>query len=204
MPKEHRGLYIFVTKYRPSSGVWWTRIQKLLKQWIHKASIGGVADHECIETAFDAQLSMEQAMLDRTERSQINTDYDQFLDTFDPPFFHKLLLAIGLPQVAADLLLVMYTMIQRRMEIGKHVGKIFSSNRGFGQGDSMSLFAAPAITTIPFRFASYECPKVQLGSGIDDRNFRGHCSEVIRSVHYAIQFDDDAELTNNLSIFLTY
>jgi len=119
-------------------------------------------------------------MLDRTGHTQINTDYEKFFDTFDPPRFHKFPIAIGLPQVAADLLLVMCTMIQRRIKIGKHVGKVFSSNRGFGQGDSMSLFAALAITTIQFRFVNHECPKVQLGSVIDDRNFRGQCSEVIR------------------------
>ena len=66
----------------------------------------------------------------------------------------------------------------------------------------MSLFAALAITTIQFRFVNHECPKVQLGSVIDDRNFRGQCSEVIRAVHFAIQFDKDAGLTNNLSKFV--
>ena len=62
-----------------------------MKFWIHKASVGGIADHECIETAFDAQLSMEQAMLDRTEYTQINTDYEKFFDTFDPKFIPQIL-----------------------------------------------------------------------------------------------------------------
>ena len=66
----------------------------------------------------------------------------------------------------------------------------------------MSVFAALAVTTIQFRFVNHECPKVQLGSVIDDKNFRVQCGEVILAVRYAIQFDKDAGLTDNLSKFV--
>ena len=186
-PKEHRGLSIFVTSYRLTSGAWWTRIKEPLKPWLHGASCGGIADHECIEMAWDSQLAIEVALLTRTEHTQINTDYEKFFDTFNPRFFYMLLLAIGLPKDAATLLLDMYTKICRRIKIGKHIGKAFASNRGFGQGDSLSLFAALVITTIQFRYINAHCPNVKLGSVIDDRNFRGPCCDVIKAVQLALR-----------------
>jgi len=195
-PKEHRGLSIFVTSYRLTSGAWWTRLKVPIKKFLHAGACGGIADHEFIETAWDSQLAIELALLTRTEHTQINTDYEKFFDTFDPKFFYRLLLAIGLPSDAAKLLLDMYTKICRRIKIGKHIGKAFASNRGFGQGDSLSLFAALVITTIQFRYINAHCPNVKLGVVIDDRNFRGPCCDVIKAVQLALKFDDDAGLKN--------
>jgi len=75
-----------VTSYRLSSGVWWTRLKIPIKTFLHAGSCGGIADHECIETAWDSQLAIEAALLTRMEHTQINTDYEKFFDTFDPLF----------------------------------------------------------------------------------------------------------------------
>jgi len=97
-------------------------------------------------------------------------------------------------------LLDMYTKIQRRIQIGQHIGKPFPSNRVSGQGDSLSLFAALAITTIQSRYINAHCASVKLGSVTDDRNFRGPCRGVIHAVQLASKFDDDAGFKQSCKI----
>ena len=52
--KEHRRLFIFVSNYRLTSGVWCTRLKEPLRLFLHEGACGAIADNECIETAWDS------------------------------------------------------------------------------------------------------------------------------------------------------
>ena len=96
----------------------------------------------------------------------------------------------------------MYSNIKRRFKIGKHLGRPFVSNRGAGQGDSLSTVGALMVTSIQFRVTQSLHPLVKTGSIIDDRNFRGPRSEVVAAVNTALQYDKAAGLINNLPKFV--
>jgi ribonuclease HI len=201
-PKQHRGISVFVASYRLSSGVWWQRILPALLQWIHPSAFGGLPGKECLEAAWEAQMDMEEAFLNDEENTEINTDYEKFYDTFDPSFFRNLFLHIGMPEPLANMTHFMYTNIKRRFRIGAHLGSPFTSNRGAGQGDTISTIGALAITSVQFFLVQSQHPRVKTGSIIDDRNFRGPRAEVVAAVRTALKFDRIAGLINNLPKFV--
>ena len=183
-------------------GVWWTRIQPALITWVHPEACGSIPGRECLEAAFDAQLDFELSIIDGEEQTQIGTDYDKLFDTFDPDFMHSLHIAVGLPHALADIILYMYRNIQRRLKVGKHLGKPLVCNRGAGQGDTYAVLGAHFLTTIQFRHVSHECPTVKKSAVVDDRSFRGKCADAIKAVHLALKYDKLAGLVNNLSKFV--
>ena len=172
-PLQHRGISVFPGNYRLMAGVWWTRVLPSLVQWVHPDACGAVPGRECLEAAFDAQLDFELSIINGEEQTQIGTDYDKFFDTFDPNFMHSLHIAVGLPTALADVILYMYSNIQRRLKINKHLGKPLVCNRGAGQGDTYAVLGAHFLTTIQFRHVSHECPTVKKSAVVDDRSFRG-------------------------------
>ena len=93
----------------------------------------------------------------------------------------------------------MYAGIQRRLKIAGHLDAPLDANCGAGQGDSLSLLGALAITTIEFRMLDVRWPRVTKGCAVDDRNLVGLCGEVIGAAEDFLLFDRKAGLRNSVN-----
>ena len=94
VPLQHRGISVFTVKYRMIGCAWWHRVMPAFLDWVHPYAAGGLPGRECMESAWDAQISIEQATLQGTSISGILLDYEKFFDKFDCRFFTNLFEAI--------------------------------------------------------------------------------------------------------------
>ena len=201
-PLQHRGISVFAVHYRIAGCAWWHRVMPAFQRWVHPAASGGLPGRECMEAAWDAQIAIEFAFLERSKVSAILMDYEKFFDTFDCDFFAQLFKEVGMPEEIATLFSSMYAGIQRRLKISGHLDSPLTSSCGAGQGDSFSLLAALIIVSIEFRMLDARWPKVLKGSVVDDRNLVGTAADVIGATRDCMAFDKKAGLRNNLPKFL--
>ena len=58
---------------------------------------GGVAEHECVEAAWDAQAEIEEALLESQRLVFASYDQYKYFESFDHTFIRSLLIAHGVP-----------------------------------------------------------------------------------------------------------
>ena len=99
---------------------------------------GGVAKREPFESAWTAQLDIEEASLLEKAIVVATVDYHKYFDSFDTLWTKEFMIAIGIPEYLAEMHFDLYDNLIRTIKIGEALGEPFHPDRGIGQGDPFS------------------------------------------------------------------
>ena len=194
---DHRLLSIYTQLYRIESSAWCRNHNVWLETNMHHKCFGGMRKRECLEASWEAQADLEMAVNNNDPLVVSLLDYHKFFDSFDPRFYSRLLVDMGIHRTFADLFLDINTGARRRIKIGNTYGRGLSTYNGIGQGDPKSLFVALAYITIQFRMLDDKHPSVNKGAVVDDRNLRCHPEQMQGALESTFAFDKAAgHLTN--------
>ena len=180
-PLHQRMLTIFTALYRVETKAMFMQIKQDFMNRLHPDLYGGVGGKEALEAAWDAQLDIEQALVNKQDLVFLTVDYRKYFDSFDRRFMKKFLDHFGLPENLNAWMHEEYDKLKRATKIGKSVGDAHKYANGYRQGDPLSLLAALAFVSVQFTKIQRLWPELRVGALIDDRNIRGPLDQVLEA-----------------------
>jgi len=147
--------------------------------------------------SWDVQADIEQALLNGDPFAVCLMDYYKYFDSMEPIFMAQFAKAIGICADQVDMTTELYSKISRYVKIGQTLGKPFSSDNGFGQGDSYSLMIALTLVSIQFEYIQDKHQSLRMGSCVDDRNIRGDPTAIVAAFRDMSIFDKMTGHFNN-------
>jgi hypothetical protein len=130
-PLDHRLISLFSCLYRIEGGAWFELLAPWLKRALHPDVVGALADRESLETAWDAQGFLEEAMAKGTASVLSSYDFSKYFDSFEHGLTKEFLLHAGAPLILANLLHDLYKNMKRVMKRGKSLSEEFQGFNGF-------------------------------------------------------------------------
>jgi len=160
-----------------------------LKRALHPDVVGAMTGRESLETAWDAQGFLEEAMANGIAAVLSSYDFSKYFDSFEHGLTKDFLLHTGVPPILANLLHDLYKNMERVMKRGKSLSEVFQGFNGFGQGDVLSLLPALLLVSFQFKVIDKLVPRVEKGAYMDDRNFRGTLEDLLEGYRIVHNFD---------------
>ena len=130
-------------------------------------------------------------------------DYHKFFDSFEPHFFSKFLLRMGIHPTLVKLFLHLNTQSTRRIRINGLYSEPFGTFNALGQGDAFTLLTALLFVSVQFVALDDICPELAKSAVVDDRTLRAKRETMLRAIHFVQNYDVRAgHLTNTVKLTL--
>ena len=200
---DHRLLSVYTQLYRVEMGAWCENHAAWLAKQVHRNCCGAMPGREPREASWDTQAEVAAAMDGGEEMVIAFLDYHKFFDSFEPHFFSKMLLKMGIEPAFVQLFLNLNTNGIRRIRMGGLYSKPFTTFNALGQGDPFTLIVALLFVSIQFNALDEACPMVMKSAVVDDRTIRAPKEQILRAITIIQDFDLKAgHLTNTVKLTL--
>ena len=194
---------MYTQVYRIEMGAWCKNHAAWMAKQVHRNCYGAMPGREPREAAWDTQAEIAAAMDGGEEVVVAFLDYHKFFDSFEPHFFAKFLLRMGIDPALVRLFLDLNVNAKRRIRIGGLYSEEFGTFNALGQGDPFTLIAALLYVSVQFFALDILCPGLMKSAVVDDRTIRARRQLILRAILFIQRYDKKAgHLTNTVKLLL--